>query len=71
MPGQQNIWEWDNANSKWVEKPAVVVTKRMTAAGQVISGAHKLYWIEINPSTGNSVFELTDAIAGGGTVLYD
>ena len=71
MPNQANIWLWDAANEVWVKAPAVVVSKRMTATGQVISGAHKLYWIEINPSAGSSVFELTDATAGGGTVLYD
>ncbi len=71
MPNQANIWEWDNANNKWVERPAVVVTKRMTATGLVISGAHKLYWINVNPSAGSSLLELTDDTAGSGTVVYD
>jgi len=45
---------------------------RLTATGQVgATGARKLYWMSINPGAGNSVIELTDAIAGGGAVVYD
>lgn len=69
--GQEGMWEWDEANSEWVKQPAVVTTKRMTATGQVISGAHKLYWINVNPSAGNSLLELTDDTAVSGTVVYD
>lgn len=65
------LWLWDATNSVWVKAPAVIVPKRMIATGQVIAGAHKLYWLHMNPSAGSSILELTDAIAGGGTVIYD
>ena len=52
-------------------QPAEVTTIRMVAAGQVAPGAHKLCWISCNPSAGLSLWELTDAIAGGGVVLLD
>lgn len=71
MPAKQNIYLWDKAKSAWVEAPACVVTKRLVAAGQVIAGAHKLYWMATNPSAGNSVFQLTDAIAALGVVVFD
>lgn len=48
-----------------------VKTKRVTGTGQVVAGTHKLYWLSCNPSAGLSVWELTDAIAGGGVVLLD
>ena len=49
-----------------------LLTARMTAVGQVgAAGARKLYWMNITPSAGNSVVELTDATAGGGAVVYD
>jgi len=69
--GHVEIWLWDDANQVWEKAPAAVVTKRMTATGQVIAGAHKLYWLHMNPSAGSSVLELTNAIAGGGAVIYD
>lgn len=46
-------------------------TVRKVAVGQVIAGAHNLYWVACNPAAGNSLWELTDAIAGGGAVVYD
>jgi len=64
-------WLWDDANSVWVKAPAAVVTKRMDAVGQVVPGAHKLYWLHMNPSAGSSILELTDDTAGAGTVMYD
>lgn len=70
MPGVF-VWEYDAANKVWVPKPAVVPTKRMTATGQVISGAHKLYWLHENPSGGSGLYELSDATSGGATVVFD
>lgn len=49
----------------------IVATKRMVAVGQVIAGAHKLYWIKCNPAAGNSAWQLTDAIAALGVVVLD
>ncbi len=69
--GQVDLYLWDDASGNWVKAPAVVVPKRMVAVGQVIAGAHKLYWLHMNPSAGNSILELTDAIAALGAVLFD
>ncbi len=45
---------------------------RKTAVGQAgAPGARVLFWINMNPSAGNSVVELTDATAGGAAVKYD
>ena len=63
------LWEYDYVNEIWVPKPAVVVPKRMTGTGQVIAGAHRLYWIACDPGAGNSLWEVTDAIAAGAAVL--
>ena len=71
MAGQVGIWLWDDANQVWVKAPAAVVTVRMVATGQVIDGAHKLYWMALNPSAGNSVIELTDAIAALAAIAFD
>lgn len=70
MPGV-TLHEWDNTLKKWVRAPAVVPGKRMTATGQVIAGAHKLYWISCNPSAGNSVWELTDDTDGSTEIVLD
>lgn len=49
-----------------------LLTARLVGVGQVgAAGARKLYWITMNPSAGASVFELADAAAGGGAVVYD
>jgi len=69
--GHATLWEWDAANKIWVEKPAVVAVKRMTAVGQVIAGAHKLYWVDCNPSAGLSAWELTDDLVGGLAIVLD
>ncbi|KKL71319.1 hypothetical protein LCGC14_2096130 [marine sediment metagenome] len=71
MPEQSNIWLWDAANSVWVEASVVVVTKRMTDTGQVITGAHRLYWVNSTPSAGNSVLEVTDDTDGLSAIIYD
>ena len=63
------LWLWDNANSTWEKAPASVVTKRLTAAGLVVAGKHKLYWVSCNTGAVNSVWELTDAVAALGTVV--
>lgn len=74
MPGVM-LWEWDNTIKEWIEKPAVVTTRRMVAAspspGQVVAGAHKLYWLACNPSAGNSVFELSDDTTGLTATVLD
>lgn len=46
-------------------------TVRRVAAGAVVAGAHNLYWISCSPDGPGSEFELTDAIAGGGAVVFD
>ena len=71
MPAKQNIYLWDKANNAWEEAPASVVTKRMVAVGQVVTGKHKLYWMNMNPSVASSVTELTDDLDGLGAVVLD
>lgn len=71
MPAKQNIYYWDDANSVWVEAPAAVVTKRLTGTGQVIAGAHKLYWVTMNGGAGNTHIELSDDIDGSTAIVYD
>lgn len=71
MPAQQNIWLWNHITGEWEEAPAVVTPKRMTGTGQVIAGAHKLYWIACNPSAGSSVFELSDDTTGLTATVLD
>jgi len=69
---QLGNWLWHYAWQAWQKQPAAVTTVRMVAVGQVgVAGAHKLYWISCNPSAGLSLWELTDAIAGGGVVVLD
>lgn len=70
MP-QEGIWLWNHITHLWERSPAVVNTLRVLAAGQVVAGAHKLYWISCNPGAGNSLWELTDAIAALGAVVLD
>ena len=70
MPGAYE-YRWDYANSVWEKVPAVVATKYMAAAGQVVAGAHKLYWLACNPSAGNSVFELSDDTTGLTATVLD
>ncbi len=49
-----------------------LLTARMTAVGQVgAAGARKLYWIHENGSAASALYELTDAAAGGGAVVFD
>jgi len=47
------------------------VTVRKTAAGAVVAGDHYLYWVACSPDSPGAEWELTDAIAGGGAVVYD
>lgn len=67
----QQIWLWDYVNEEWVEAPASSIPKRLLATGLVVAGEHKLCWMACNPSAGNSLWEITDAIAAGGTVILD
>jgi len=46
-------------------------TVRKTAAGAVVAGAHNLYWVACSPDAPGAEFELTDAIAGGGAIVFD
>lgn len=46
-------------------------TVRKTAVGAVVGGSRKLFWVACSPGAGNAQWELTDAIAGGGAVVYD
>lgn len=46
-------------------------TVRKVAVGAVVGGAHDLYWVACSPDAPNAEWELTDAIAGGGAVVYD
>ena len=71
MSGHVELRKWNHITEEWEKEPAVVTAKRMVATGQVVAGAHKLYWLNLNPSAGNSLLELTDDTAGGGAVLYD
>lgn len=71
MP-DQFIWLWDSIAKEWLKAPACVLTKRMVAVGQVVAGAHKLYWMAANPSLAASLFELTNAIAAlDPTIVFD
>jgi len=71
MSEQVAFWEWDATNNIWVKAPAVVITKRIVAVGQVVAGAHKLYWVVANPGVAASLFELTDATAALGAIVFD
>jgi len=71
MPGQQNVWLWDKAAGVWEEAPASVLSARTAGAGLCLAGERKLYWVHCTPSAANSVWELTDALAGGGAVQVD
>lgn len=46
-------------------------TLRKTAAGAVVAGVRKLFWIACSPDAPGAEFELTDAIAGGAAVVFD
>jgi len=70
MP-DQFIWLWNDILNKWEKAPACVSTVRLVGTGEVIAGAHYLHWVSCNPSVAASVWELTDAIAGGGVVVLD
>lgn len=69
--GHVELWRWNHITNVWDKVPAVVTTVRMVAAGQVAAGAHKLHWVDCNPSAGNSVWALTDAIAALGAIVLD
>jgi len=68
---QDGTWRWNHLTDTWEKAPAVVTSLRLVGIGQVIAGAHKLYWMHHNPSAGLSVIEITDAIAAAGPVQYD
>ena len=65
------LWDSEEGYGQWVKAPAAVKTKRFTAAGQSVDGAHKLYWLLSDPSAANSAAALTDDDAGGGDIVID
>lgn len=65
------LWAWDDVSKIWVKAPAVSIPKRMTGTGLVVSGEHKLCWLACTPSAGLSLWELTNAIVSGKTVVLD
>lgn len=56
------MYSWTGGIQKVGRAEIDSTTVRKTAVGQVVAGAHELYWISCNPAAGNSVWELTDAI---------
>lgn len=68
---QIGIWLWDYTLNKWVKYPASSTAVRLLGTGQVIAGQHYLCWMTCNPAAGNSLWEVTDAIAAGGAVVID
>lgn len=56
-----------------VAKGAIAPTRiRMTATGRVgVAGAKKLFWLACSPDGPSAEWEITDADAGGGAVVYD
>ncbi|MBA7672192.1 hypothetical protein ES703_80366 [subsurface metagenome] len=46
-------------------------TTRVILPGLVAAGAHDLYWVACSPDAPAAEWQLTDAIAGGGAVVYD
>lgn len=65
------LWEFNPITEEWEKVTAVVRTARMVAPGQVVLGRAHLHWLHENLSGGNGLWELTDAIAGGGAVVLD
>jgi len=63
-------WVFDYASELWLPEPASVVTKSKVATGQVIAGAHKLYWIACSPDSTGSEFELSDDTDGSTANVY-
>jgi len=71
MSDQVGNWYWNYTTNEWEKVPAVVTTKRMTAIGQVIAGAHKLHWVSMNPSAANSELVITDDTDGSTATVFD
>ena len=72
MNGHVECWLWDDTLKLWVKAPAVVTVKRIIATGQVGAvGAHKLFWVSMNPSAANSILEITDDTDGSTAVVFD
>lgn len=65
------LWEWNYITGAWVQKPACVETTRLIGTGLVRAGACYLHWIKCNPSVAASVWEVTDAVAGGGIIVFE
>jgi len=70
MPGAYE-YRWNHITEEWEKAPAVVTTTRLTAEDTGIAGAHKLYWVACSPDGANAEWQLTDAIAPGGGIVYD
>lgn len=69
MPGAYE-YRWDDTNEVWVKAPAVVTVVRLIAAGPVVGGAHKLYWITLTSNTANATITLSDDITGLTGIVY-
>jgi hypothetical protein len=84
MPDQTNLWGYDYGASAWV-KVAVdsagrvivdnrhndITQVRVTATGLVYTGLAYIHWMNIVPSAKANVVDLTDAVGGGGTPIWE
>jgi len=66
---QTAIWLWNGVTDKWEKAQSASIPVRRVAVGAFIPGAHKLCWVACDPSAGLSLWEITDAIAGGSPVI--
>uniref|UniRef100_A0A6H1ZP27 Uncharacterized protein n=1 Tax=viral metagenome TaxID=1070528 RepID=A0A6H1ZP27_9ZZZZ len=64
-------YRYDAVFAGWTRVPSKVTPKRMTAAGQVVAGAHNLYWLSINPSAAAAAVDITDDLTGLGAIVFD
>ena len=72
MPGQERLIRlWNHFFNRWEKAPAVVTTVRLTAVGSVKGAPGKLYWIDCNPSGGDSEWALSDDLVGLGVTVLD
>ncbi len=70
MPGAYG-WVWNHYFNKWERVPACVTTIRLTDAGPVVGGPHKLHWISCNPAAGLSEWQLSDDTDGESAVVLE
>ena len=65
------LWLWNYETEEWEKAPGAVITARLVATGQVITGSHKLCWVLLNPSAANNAVELSDDIDGSTAIVLD